>query len=237
MSETAQEAPPETAPEPTEAPQEPDAPFEEPEPAGGEEEAEEAAEEPAPPEQTGLSIEELEKVRKKLDQSASTWRNRVSDLLGEEAQMLVPCELCDPLIPGFHWPAEIEQPRDEMHARLLDVLRTPVAPEYLPAPNVRRCATCDGWGKVESGSRVAGKGAVVCPICKGFGFQGDAAMQQAPFPTNGAVEFEGPPDSTPMVNDNVDNWGTPKFLGDGQENPNWGRQPQFWYRSLPHCGQ
>src|SRR6266702_5788240 len=136
MSDTAQEAPPETAPEPTEAPQEPDVPFGEPEPAGDEEEAEEAAEEAAAPEQTGLSIEELEKVRGKLDQSANTWRRRVRELLGDEADMLVECELCDPLLPGFHFPAEVEQPRDDLHAHLLDVLRTPSAPEYQQAQHV-----------------------------------------------------------------------------------------------------
>src|SRR5438132_2151431 len=146
MSETMQEAPPETTPEPTEAPQEPDAPFEEPEPGAEPVEPEEPAQEPAPVVPEGMSIEELEKVRKKLDTSATTWRNRVSDLLGEEAQMLVPCELCDPLIPGFHWPPELEQPRDERHAHLLDVLRTPDAPDYSPAQHVRRCQLCDGWG-------------------------------------------------------------------------------------------
>src|SRR5256714_1040439 len=160
MSETAQEAPPETAPEPATEPQEPDTPFEEPEPATEPEAPEEPAQEPAQVVPEGMSIEELEKVRKKLDTSATTWRNRVSDLLGEEAQMLVPCELCDPLIPGFHWPPELEQPRDDLHAHLLDVLRTPSAPEYQQAQHVRRCQLCDGWGRVLSGSRVAGKGEV-----------------------------------------------------------------------------
>src|SRR2546423_12194395 len=104
MSDTMQEAPPETQPEPTTEPQEPDTPFEEPEPTTEPEAPEEPAQEPTQVVPEGMSIEELEKVRKKLDQSATTWRNRVSDLLGEEAQMLVPCELCDPLIPGFHLP-------------------------------------------------------------------------------------------------------------------------------------
>ena len=70
--------------------------------------------------------------------------------------MLVPCELCDPTIPGFHWPPELEQPRDDVHAHLLDVLRTPDSPEYNQAQHVRRCTLCDGWGVVLSGSRVAG---------------------------------------------------------------------------------
>src|SRR5438132_13293291 len=157
MSETMQEAPPETTPEPTEAPQEPDAPFEEPEPGAEPVEPEEPAQEPAPVVPEGMSIEELEKVRKKLDQSATTWRNRVSDLLGEEAQMLVPCELCDPLIPGFHWPPEREQPRDRLHESLLEVLRTPGEPEYLEDPNTRQCGVCGGLGKTRTKGKVPGK--------------------------------------------------------------------------------
>jgi len=172
-------------------------------------------------------------VRKKLDQSATTWRNRVSDLLGEEAQMLVPCELCDPLIPGFHWPPEVEQPRDDLHAHLLDVLRTPSAPEYQQAQHVRRCQLCDGWGRVLSGSRVAGKGEVACQMCKGQGFVGDASLpsQATAPPTNGEVEF--PDDTRPLVEGEADVWGSPRLLLDGQENPNYGKMPQYKDPSLP----
>jgi len=233
MSDTAQEAPPETAPEPTEAPQEPDVPFGEPEPAGEEEEAEEAAEEAAAPEQTGLSIEELEKVRGKLDQSANTWRRRVRELLGDEADMLVECELCDPLLPGFHFPAEVEQPRDDLHAHLLDVLRTPSAPEYQQAQHVRRCQLCDGWGRVLSGSRVASKGEVACQMCKGQGFVGDAALPGQPPAQTGNGEVEFPADTQPLVQDDADVWGSPRLLLDGQENPNYGKMPQYKDPSLP----
>ena len=181
----------------------------------------------------GMSERELEEVQKKLERSATTWRNRVSELLGEAAQMLVPCELCDPNIPGFHWPSDVEQPRDETHAHLLDVLRNPAAPEYQQARHVRRCADCDGWGVVLSGSRMAGMERVTCPTCKGNGFQGDAAPTVVPAFQNGGGEVEFPADSQPLAGGDVDVWGSPRTLDDGQENPNYGKMPQYKNPSLP----
>jgi hypothetical protein len=233
MTETVQEVPPETpveAPEepvtPEEPATEPDVPFEEP-----------APEEPPQPEGAGLSERELEEMQKKLERSATTWRNRVSEVMGEMAQALVPCELCDPNLPGFHFPAEMERPRDDLHGHLLEVLKNPAQPEYRQAQHVRNCATCDGWGKVKSGSRVAGKELVVCPGCKGTGFQGDAITLTTPSfparPQNGEVEVEFPADVQPLVSEDADVWGSPRLLDDGQENPNYGKMPQYKIAGYP----
>jgi hypothetical protein len=202
---------------------EPDVPFEEPEPEQPE----------APPAPAGMSIEELEKVRTKLDTSANTWRRRVRDLLGEEADMLVPCELCDETLPGFHFPAELLTPRDELHSRLLDVLRAPAAPEYRPDPYTVECGTCGGWGKTLTKGHVAGKTERVCPTCKGLGFQSPDTPVIAP--SNGqadAVAFDLPSEE-PLVTDGTDVWGSPKLLPDGQENPNYGKMPQYKNPTLP----
>jgi hypothetical protein len=210
--------------EETEQPEaEPEVPLEEPEP-----------EEPAPPPvPEGMSIEELEKVRTKLDTSANTWRRRVHDLLGAEADMLVECELCDPLLPGFHFPADVLQPRDELHARLLDVLRAPAAPEYRPDPFTTECGTCGGWGKTLTKGHVAGKTERVCPTCKGLGFQSpDAPQAVAPSAGNGEVVYDLP-NEEPLVTDGNDVWGSPKLLPDGQENPNYGKMPQYKNPTLP----
>ncbi len=203
---------------------EPEQPFEEPEP--------ETAPEPEPP--AGMSIEELEKVRGQLDRSATTWRNRVSQLLGEEAQFLVPCELCDPMIPGFHWPAEMVTPTSDVQARLLEVVQAPSAPDYREDPFTNECTTCGGWGKTKTRSHVAGKTERVCPSCKGLGFRATDGPQPAPA-TNGQVEDVqyNLPDDQPLIVDDKDSWGSPKLLPDGQENPNWGRMPQYKNPTLP----
>jgi hypothetical protein len=226
-----------------EAPVEPDIPVEEPEPAAEpepDEAAEEEQDEPTPAENLAaleMSERDLEEMSKKLERSATTWRNRVSELMGEMAQGLVPCELCDPRIPGFHFPAEMEQPRDDLHAHLLEVLKNPAAPEYAPAQHVRQCVNCGGWGKVKSGSRVAGKELVVCPTCKGQGFQGDATVNPpAPFmaqPQNGTPEVEFPEEAQPLATGDTDVWGSPRLLDDGQENPNYGKMPQYKVPGLP----
>jgi hypothetical protein len=219
--------------DPVTEPEAPSDPGEEQADEAGEEETEDVAGEPEQAAPPGMSMEEVEKVLTKLSTSANTWRRRVAELLGDEAANLVPCELCEPDIPGFHWPAEVLQPRDDLHAHLLDVLRTPDAPDYSQAQHVRRCQLCDGWGVVLSGSRVAGKGQVKCQMCKGNGFVGDAIVpSEAPSePSNGEVEF--PDDTGPLVTGDADVWGSPRILDDGQENPNYGKMPQYKDKSLP----
>ena len=224
-----------TEPE-TDAPDEPEAPLapeqDEPEPDEPDEpDAPEQPAEPAPEPQ--LDNAEMEKILRKVDQAATTYRNRVGVLLGEQANDLSPCPLCEPGIMGLIYPPEWTQPVSELHARLLDVLKTPSAPDYLPAPNVRQCGTCGGWGSVLSGSRVAGKERVLCPTCKGNGFQGDASVAPMQASGNGAVEFEPPADAVPLVEDDRDIWGSPRVLDDGQDNPNYGKMPQYKNPTLP----
>ena len=115
----------------------------------------------------------------------------------------------------------------------MEVLKTPSAPEYKEAPNVRQCGTCAGWGSVLSGSRVAGKERVMCPTCKGNGFQGEVQASNPPLPVNGEVVFEPAADAVPLVSEDNDIWGSPKILDDGQENPNYGKMPQYKNPSLP----
>jgi len=231
MSETEHEQPDETpfeAPEPHEHEQD-----EEEEAAEHETAAEggpsEADEQPV----TGKSDAEMERTMKKLEQSATTWRNRVSALLEEAAQDLVACELCLPMIPGFHWPAEVEQPRDATHARLLSVLQTPEGPALKDANNTRSCDHCDGFGRVLSGSKVAAYREIACSNCAGKGYLGGP---QAPANGDAAAEF---PPLTPTASEDaepptdVDAWGIPRLLEDGTENPNFGRTPQFWNPAYP----
>jgi len=223
----------ETADETTtdEPEQEPSAVPEEPETGGDDAEPDE----PDEPEAVthGPSEVEMEKTLAKIERSATTYRNRVADLLGEQANDLSPCPLCSDGIMGHLFPVEWITPTDETQARLLEVLKTPQDPEYRPAPNVRRCGTCDGWGSVLSGSRVAGKARVMCPTCKGNGFQGEVVASNPPAPANGEVIFEPAADAVPLVSDDMDIWGSPKVLDDGQDNPNYGKMPQYKNPQLP----
>jgi hypothetical protein len=219
----------ETEETPAEEPQEPETPEEGAEP----EDEQEEPQEPAPEPTGGMSERQLEEVRRKLERSATTWRNRVSELLWDEASYLVACELCDPIIPGFHFPAEVEQPRDAVHERLLEVLRTPGEPEYLPDPNTRECGVCGGLGKTLTKGKVPGKTQRVCRVCKGQGYLSNDPADQ--FTGNGAVDEPGfdLPNDEPLVSGDADIWGSPRLLPDGMDNPNYGKMPQYKNPTLP----
>jgi hypothetical protein len=197
------------------------------------EDEDEPADEPEPAPLEASSQAEIEGKLKKLGTSAQTFRRRVQDVLGEDAQHLVPCELCEPEIPGFHWPAEIARPRDDTHLRLLEVLRTPAAPEYVAAQGMRTCETCQGWGKVRTGSRVAGQEITSCPTCRAFGYVPPPGVNvatgeidaSANGPAAPSADFGPPADSDP--------WGSPRLMPDGQLNPNYGRMPQYKDATLP----
>jgi len=225
-TETETEVPEQPAEEPAAEPErETDEQFED-------EEAQMVVDQPAP-EQHGRSPEELEQIRKKLDQSAKTWFRRVEELLGEDFEALVPCELCSFDIPGFHWPAEMQTPISEQHDRLLRVLREPSAPEYRPATQVRQCGDCEGYGKVLSGSKLPQHATVTCPACKGYGYIPPPVPGANGVVTAPVAPLEQAQEEEPEAPADADIWGSPRLLPDGQENPNYGKMPQYKIASLP----
>lgn len=182
----------------------------------------------------GMSPEALEAAAKKIDQSANRHRARVEELLGpENFAALVPCELCSGDILGFHWPPELLVPESELDARLIDALRAGNAPPFNEAPDRHVCETCGGYGAVLTGSKVPGRTRIKCSTCRGGGFVpplGDGAPGAGP--TEADLEPGGPGEAQNAA-DNVDAFGSPKYLEDGQENPNWGRMPQYKNPDLP----
>lgn len=246
--------PPETIDGPEDAPGEPTAPTEDDEPADGDEPPADEPVADTQPDPLGITPEALDEMMTKLANSAKTWRKRVAELLGANFDALVPCELCEADIPGFHWPAELVQPENELHERLLYVLQTEGGPSFLPAPHVHECETCGGLGKVKTGSNVAGKTTVTCPTCLGAGYfpppqrldraavaggdggqseQAGAVVELAP---GDPIEPPAGPGGEPVPQwedrSKPDPWGSPGYLEDGQENPNWGRFPQYKDPSL-----
>jgi hypothetical protein len=177
--------------------------------------------------------EELEAQRTKLQRSATTWRNRVSDVLGEDAQLLVACELCEPDIPGFHFPADVMRPYDDQHARLIAVLRDQVGPDYPEASDVARCETCAGYGNVRTGSRVAGRETKTCATCVGYGYVPPPSLDRnGPAPAGQSPELVAV-GTSPGLQDDADAWGSPRLLPDGRDNPNYGKMPQYKDAALP----
>src|SRR5580765_4251045 len=77
-------------------------------------EHEQAEQEPEPEQEARApaSEKEIEKANKALEREATAHANRISKIMGEDAQQLIPCERCWPLTPGFHWPLDA-MPVDE----------------------------------------------------------------------------------------------------------------------------
>lgn len=213
------ETPDEETPEQPEQPETPETP-----------EQPETTEQPETPQ---VTPEQMEKFYKGLATRTATLDRWIEAELGDNYADLSACPLCSDGIVGHIYPPEWIQPVSELQARLVDVLKQPSTPDFQPAPNARRCGTCDGWGQVLSGSRIAGKERIVCPQCRGNGFQGGEGSVATPQGDNGAVEFPPPPGEGPVATGDTDIWGSPRLLEDGQENPNYGKMVQYKNPELP----
>lgn len=185
---------------PVEAPETPQEPSDEPDRRGAEDgdpPPPESAEQDQSPEQPQAKSEkEIEKGLKALEKEAQRHANRVGEIMEEDAQHLLRCELCAPLIPGFRWP---QVPDDQRAAVMLAI-------GFDPEPDLRSdtqsgvCPGCDGWGQVATGSKVQGQRALPCTSCGGKGWRGpreQAAPQLTPVSPSGAPS-NGPPGDVPL---------------------------------------
>jgi hypothetical protein len=182
---------PQTEPvEPVEEPQgEPVAPPDE-EPDGDDDDEADAAagdtEAPTGDEPQGFSEKELEAGRRKLEAEGTRHRNRVSEILGEEAQLLVPCELCSGFVDGLRFP--VLPPQDVIEAVRI-AIGMPDLSNYQPAKSANQCPDCAGLGVVLSGSLVPENAAITCQTCHGSGYVMRTATGEITGPTvftNGA---------------------------------------------------
>ena len=160
--------------EPTQ-PQEPDEGAEEEE-AGEETHDEDGTEGELPPQPEGLSEKEVEKRNQALDKEAIRHANRVRDIVGDDAEALIPCELCLPIVPGFRF----EYIPDEQRAAVMLAIGMASDADYLQAPGTERCPDCNGKGKGKTTSQVPGQEFVVCLNCKGRGWIGERANALEP---------------------------------------------------------
>lgn len=176
--------------------------------------AEDAPPEPVEPDvSAGMSEAEIERAMKALDKEATRHANRVSEIMGEDAQQLSPCPLCVPSMAGFIFPDAI--PEDQREAVLMLFLGVP-ASEYETDPLAEECETCKGEGFTTTGSKVPQYQQRPCPACIGMGFMdhtrraqwdGEQALRNPPAPPAPLVPaYVAPSNGTP----DVDAWGRPR---------------------------
>lgn len=167
------------------------APDEE-EAADAEEPTSEPVEEPEQETPDGLSEKQLEAGRKKLEAEGTRHRNRVSEILGEEAQHLIPCPLCEGFVDGLIFPV---LPPEDVIARTRVAIGMPDLSNYQQAKDARQCPDCAGLGVVLSGSLVAENAAINCKGCNGSGYVMITATGEITGPTvhaNGGTTPELP---------------------------------------------
>lgn len=168
---------PETGEDGTEGPQEPtQAPGEGDGPVEGDEPTEAPSEPPV--QRTGPSSEkEIEKVFDRLGKEVKRHRDRVSEIMADDATLLLPCPLCDPLIPGFIMPTP-DVP--ERFPAVREFMGESPEPELPADPRSTRCEVCDGFGRVATGSRTEAHKAMVCEACRGMGAVGPRFKEAVP---------------------------------------------------------
>lgn len=149
--------------EPDEEPIEPDEPDSEP--AGAPDEPEDGG--PAGKAQTE---KEIEARWDKLDRENKRHAGRVGEIMGEDANALIPCPVCMDGIAGWVGDPSQAPLTPEAIARVRTVIGLPDYTTFKQAPDATTCPDCDGLGEVITGSKVPGYETKTCARCNKQGW-------------------------------------------------------------------
>jgi hypothetical protein len=206
MSETEQEQEQTTPQEPAETPESDDE-LETEEETQKESETQENGSQAAA---GAMSEKEMEKAFKLLDREATRHRNRLSEIMGEDAQTLEPCPCCEPSMAGFMFPVTVAPLTEEKQGALLALLGKTIEDELVQDPDYTTCDHCGGWGDTLSGAKKPTTRIKLCDKCGGNGFVQKPIEQRIPAlfkvePNAGNATF---PAAMPPPQ-NADEWGRP----------------------------
>lgn len=172
------------------------------------------------------SAKKMQQAGEKLDRESERHWNRIKEIMGDDADGLVPCELCFVKTPGFRWDAA---PNEETSARVRIAIGLPDVSNFAPSATERSCDDCRGLGKVRTGSTVPGRETITCDACGGKGYVNSRPRLNTP-----DAAAEAPPaenGSAPFVDDGVrrDMFGTPEFDEDFEKMPSARKRPtDYW---------
>lgn len=144
------------------------------------------------------SQKEVDKAIDASEKEASRHANRLSEIFGEDAQLLHPCPRCaaapgTPQTPGFIFPLEVREVPDGQKDAVLVSMGAAAAGarQHRPAQGVERCPQCDGLGQLAYPTDVEHVKLQNCARC---GAQGYVAMQSEQQTT--LVHFPAPTTTT-----------------------------------------
>lgn len=175
---------------------------------------------------SGGGQDAVDKAIPKLENEAKRHAGRVREIMGEDANQLVVCELCLPMIPGYRWDSAPDEPTTQ---RVREAIGLPSLDNFRPSATERKCDDCDGLGKVRTGSLVQGKESIRCDPCDGKGYVGTRErVNTLPEPEPLAAAANG---ATVYPDDGVkrDMFGTPETDPDYGKMPNMRERPvDYW---------
>src|SRR5437762_10533063 len=211
MAEQEQVETPAPAPEPE--PENPDA-EPEPEPVGEPPEPEPEPE-PEPHEPSSQTV--LDQRARNLEAETRRHEKALRRAYGDDFETLAVCPLC--LADGWIIPAPPGAMAPEQWEAVQLAAGQLADENYRAADFAETCTTCDGWGKVLSGSKDPTHRTIPCRPCEGKGWKAKLELAQ-PAPT---FVLPAPPTAASSLTLNwqgaKDNWGRP------EGHPHFGMEP------------
>lgn len=195
-------------------------------------EAEEAAQEPAAPsEAVGPTPEQINKLWDQTERATNTYVKKITNLWEHTGLALIPLGL-DPASPlGFVQMENAGRIDSDTKDAALEFLGFTREQDYEPDPDAHECDTCKGKGLTATGSHVGANKTRDCPVCRGLGYtvsEGASTNGSTPVSSSHVSASE---QVTALATGEVDNWGEPRVLPNGERNHNFGLQPQY---KVPH---
>jgi hypothetical protein len=142
---------------------------------------------------------EMERQQKALDRATKAYTDKLRAALGDDLSGFQPCPMCADGWPGIRLPV---MPAPENVAAIKVAIGEDPDPDLPSDGYSRRCESCDGWGRVQTGSRVTTQKAAICHDCAGQGWVavGDERAAGNITPGNGAAV-----QPVPVLQDNPNN--------------------------------
>lgn len=148
-------------------PEDEPAPADEPKPDEPEPDEPEALKDYAPgvAEARLLSEREAEALGKKIDAERKRHGKRVMELLGDDLGGHIPCPTCMDGIDGFIISPEYAPLGQDQRERMMQILGLDDWGKIPAAAWAEQCQTCQGFGKIKTGSHVLGREVTGCEDC------------------------------------------------------------------------
>lgn len=207
--------------------QETEVPVEDPEqPDETETEQPDETEQPEAPQ--GDTPESMEKRFKGVERSFNTYKSSVDRNLEEYALDLLPCPMCfGTPHPAFVNKHDMGRVPDDVQGNVKMFLGLAREKDYPASDTHNRCSSCQGLGKVSTGSLVPDHATITCHACNGFGYMPPPSRADAATIPNGGQPEHSAATPHDFEQPDRDSWGEPRVLPDGTLNENYGKMPQF----------